>query len=183
MTKNIEIEFKTCVSFEKYQELLQLFNLENNIFKQTNHYFDTDDFNLNKEKIVLRIRQKGENHFKVTLKSQSEKGAFESHVLLNKSQAEDMIKDGFQTKDFFEDLDYFVTFKASLDNYRVSTPYKGGTLFLDRCEYCSIVDYEIEYEVCNYDEGLKLFKQFVENHQIEIVPTKRKSERAFTCKR
>lgn len=183
MTKNIEIEFKTCVSSEKYQELLQLFNLENNIFKQTNHYFDTDDFNLNKEKIVLRIRQKGENHFKVTLKSQSEKGAFESHVLLNKSQAEDMIKNGFETKEFFEDLDYFVTFKASLDNYRVSTPYQGGTLFLDRCEYCDIVDYEIEYEVCSYDEGKKLFTQFVDNHQIDIVPTKRKSERAFTCKR
>lgn len=183
MTKNIEIEFKTSISVEKYQELLQLFNLENNIFKQTNHYFDTDDFNLNKEKIVLRIRQKHENHYKVTLKSQSEKGAFESHVLLNKTQAEDMIKHGFNTKDFFEDLDYFVTFKASLDNYRVSTPYKGGTLFLDRCEYCNIVDYEIEYEVCNYDEGEKIFKQFVINHQIEVLPTKRKSERAFTCKR
>ncbi|MCF7930399.1 MAG: CYTH domain-containing protein [Acholeplasmataceae bacterium] len=183
MTKNIEIEFKTSVSSEKYQELLQLFNLENNIFKQTNHYFDTDDFNLNKEKIVLRIRQKGENHFKVTLKSQSEKGAFESHVLLNKDQAKEMIDHGFQTKDFFEDLDYFVTFKASLDNYRVSTPYKGGTLFLDRCEYCNVVDYEIEYEVCNYDEGQKLFTQFVDEHQIEMLPTKRKSERAFTCKR
>ncbi|MBU1141373.1 MAG: CYTH domain-containing protein [Firmicutes bacterium] len=183
MTKNIEIEFKTVISFEKYTELLQLFNLENNIFKQINHYFDTADFKLNKEKIVLRIRQKSETHYKVTLKSQSEQGAFESHVLLQENQAKDMIKNGFNTKDFFEDLDYFVTFKASLDNYRVSTPYEGGTLFLDRCEYCDIIDYEIEYEVCNYDEGLKLFKQFVAKHHIEIVPTKRKSERAFTCKR
>ena len=183
MTKNIEIEFKTGVTLEKYNELLQLFNLENNIFKQTNHYFDTDDFNLNREKIVLRIRQKREDHFKVTLKSQSEKGAFESHVLLKKTQAEEMIANGFNTKDFFEDLDYFVTFKASLVNYRVSTPYENGTLFLDRCEYCDVVDYEIEYEVCNYDEGLRLFERFVEKHNIPILPTKRKSERAFTCKR
>ncbi|PKK97289.1 MAG: hypothetical protein CVV58_01995 [Tenericutes bacterium HGW-Tenericutes-3] len=183
MTKNIEIEFKTSVSLEKYNELLQLFNLENNIFKQINHYFDTDDFDLNHEKIVLRIRQKGDNHFKVTLKSQSEKGAFESHVLLKKSQAEEMIKNGFNTKDFFEDLDYFVTFKASLVNHRVSTPYENGTLFLDRCEYCGIVDYEIEYEVNNYDEGLHLFELFVKKHDIPIVATKRKSERAFTCKR
>ncbi len=183
MTKNIEIEFKTSIPLEKYQELLKLFNLENNIFKQTNYYFDTDEFNLNNDKIVLRIRQKSDNRFKVTLKSQSEKGAFESHILLSKSQAEDMIKNGFHTKEFFEDLDFFVTFKALLDNYRVSTPYKGGTLFLDRCEYCNIVDYEIEFEVCNYDEGQKLFMQFVDSHQIEILPTKRKSERAFTCKR
>ncbi len=183
MTKNIEIEFKTSISVDKYNELLQLFNLENNIFKQTNHYFDTDDFNLNHEKIVLRIRQKHENKFKVTLKSQSENGAFESHVLLKKDQAEKMIANGFNTTDFFEDLDYFVTFKASLVNYRVSTPYEGGTLFLDRCEYCDVVDYELEYEVSNYDEGLRLFERFVSKHDIPIKTTKRKSERAFTCKR
>lgn len=183
MNKNIEIEFKTGISSEKYQELLHLFHLENNIFKQTNHYFDTDSYDLNQKKIVLRIRQKGDSHYKVTLKSQSEQGAFESHVLLTKLQAEDMIQNGFQTKDFFDEIDYSVTFKASLDNYRVSTPYEGGRLFLDRSEYCNVVDYEVEYEVSNYQEGQKLFKQFLINQQIEIQPTKRKSERAFTCKR
>jgi uncharacterized protein YjbK len=183
MTKNIEIEFKTALTIEKYQELLELFHLENNIFKQINHYFDTDDYQLMEQQIVLRIRQKGENRFKVTLKSQSDKGAYESHVLLTPDQAKDMIENGFRTKDFFDDIDHFVKFRVSLDNYRVSTPYEGGTLFLDRCEYCNIVDYEVEYEVNDYDEGEKLFKQFLEKHQIEIQPTKRKSERAFTCRR
>jgi len=183
MNKNIEIEFKTEITVEKYQELLSLFNLENNIFKQVNHYFDTDDYKLNQEKIVLRIRQKGENHFKVTLKSQSEFGAFESHVLLQKDQALDMIKNGFNTKDYFDDIDYFVTFRVSLDNYRVSTPYEGGVLFLDRCEYCNITDYEVEYEVGNYHEGEKLFHQFLEDHNIPFKQTKRKSERAFICRR
>jgi len=183
MNKNIEIEFKTAISQEKYIELLKKFKLENNIFKQTNHYFDTDQFNLSQQKIVLRIRQKGENHYKVTLKNQGEEGACESHILLQKAKAEDMIQNGFNTKDFFDEIDFFVTFKVSLDNYRVSTPYEGGTLFLDRCEYCSIVDYEVEYEVSNYDEGQNQFKQFVMQHQIEMQPTKRKSERAFTCKR
>jgi uncharacterized protein YjbK len=183
MNKNIEIEFKTAITQEKYQELLQQFKLENNIFKQTNHYFDTDQYDLNQQKIVLRIRQKGENHYKVTLKNQSEQGAFESHVLLQRSKAEDMIMNGFNTKDFFDEIDFFVTFKVSLDNYRVSTPYEGGTLFLDRCEYCNVIDYEVEYEVSNYTEGQNHFKQFVIAHQIEMQPTKRKSERAFTCKR
>ncbi len=183
MTKNIEIEFKTSISEEKYNELLQLFNLENNIFKQTNHYFDTDEFHLNHDQIVLRIRQKGEQHFKVTLKSQSDEGAYESHVILHKDQARKMIDSGFKTKDFFEDVDHYVTFKASLDNYRVSTPYEGGTLFLDRCEYCGVIDYEIEYEVSNYEEGLKIFNKFLNQHHIDPVPTKRKSERALTCKR
>ena len=183
MTKNIEIEFKTGVTFEKYTDLLKQFKLENNIFKQVNHYFDTDTYDLNQKQIVLRIRQKSDTHYKVTLKSQSELGAFESHVLLQPDQAKDMIAHGFNTKDFFDDLDYFVTFKVSLDNYRVSTPYEGGTLFLDRCDYCNVTDYEIEYEVDDYHIGQKLFEKFLQDHNIEFVQTRRKSERAFMCRR
>lgn len=183
MTKNIEIEFKTGISQEKYQELLTHFHLENNIFKQTNYYFDTDDYVLNQSKIVLRIRQKSDVHFKVTLKSQSEQGAFESHMLLTKGQAEDMIQNGFQTKAFFDDMDFFVTFKASLVNYRVSTPYESGVLFFDRCDYCNVTDYEVEYEVSDYHEGMKVFDRFLQRFDIPQLPTKRKSERAFICKR
>lgn len=183
LTKNIEIEFKTIVSKEKYDTLLKDFGLQDNIFKQVNYYFDTDHYDLNNQQIVLRIRKKRDTYYKVTLKSQSTRGAFENHVLLSKEQAEEMIKNGFSTKDFFEDIDYYVTFKVSLDNYRVSTPYLEGILFLDRCEYCNTTDYEIEYEVRNYDEGLAIFNNFLKEYQIELHPTKRKSERAFTCKR
>jgi uncharacterized protein YjbK len=183
MIKNIEIEFKTEISNKKYEELLKKFNLENNIFKQVNHYFDTDNYDLNQKKMVLRIRQKPNDRFKVTLKSQSEQGAFESHVLLQKQQALEMIEHGFNTKDFFDEIDFFVTFRVSLDNFRVSTPYQGGVLFLDRCEYCNVVDYEVEYEVGDYHEGEKLFHKFLDDYGIKFVPTRRKSERAFMCKR
>lgn len=183
MTKNIEIEFKTIVSKEQYENLLQTFHLRDNVFKQVNYYFDTDSYQLNQQQIVLRIRKKSETYYKVTLKSQSDKGAFENHLLLTKNQAEEMIEHGFYTKDYFDHIDYFVTFKVSLDNYRVSTPYLDGVLFLDRCEYCQTVDYEIEYEVNNHDEGLKTFQKFLNDHHIDYQPTKRKSERAFTCKR
>lgn len=183
MIKNIEIEFKTALDKNKYDELLAHFNLENNIFKQINHYFDTDNYDLDQQKVVLRIRQKGDSRFKVTLKSQSEEGAFEQHVLLTKEQALDMIENGFETKQFFEELDFYVTFRVSLINHRVSTPYEGGTLFLDRCEYCSIIDYEVEYEVSSYQEGEKQFHLFLDKYGIPFVQTKRKSERAFVCRR
>lgn len=183
MVKNIEIEFKTSISKEVYLELLKKFDLENNIFKQINYYFDTDDYNFSQEQIVLRIRQKGESRFKVTLKSQSDEGAFENHVFLQIDQAQDMIKNGFEVKDYFEDVEGFVTYKVNLENFRVSTPYEGGTLFLDRCVYCNITDYEIEYEASSYNEGKLIFENFLKSHNIEIKPTKRKSERAFTCKR
>jgi len=183
MTKNIEIEFKTVVNREKYEHLLKIFHLENNIFKQINYYFDTDDFALNQKQIVLRIRQKGEYRYKVTMKCQGHQGAFESHVIITKEQADRMLEKGFSTKDFFDDIDYFVTFQASIENYRVSTPYLGGILFLDRCLYCGTEDYEIEYEVNNYDEGKLIFEQFLSEHEIEIGSTRRKSERAFLCRR
>lgn len=183
MTKNIEIEFKTQICQDTYQRLLNHFNLENNIFKQTNYYFDTDDYALNEKSIVLRIRQKSDTHYKVTLKSQSEVGAFESHVLLTKQQALDMIEHGFSTKTFFEDIDYYVTYRVNLVNYRVSTPYENGVLFLDRCQYCGVEDYEVEYEVSNYHEGELAFKRFLDKFGVEQKPTKRKSERAFICRR
>ncbi|NCU32906.1 MAG: CYTH domain-containing protein [Candidatus Moranbacteria bacterium] len=183
MTKNIEIEFKTIVTKEQYENILNQFGLRDNIFKQINYYFDTDDYALNQNQIVLRIRKKHDHYYKVTLKSQSEKGAYENHVLLSKAQAEDMIEHGFHTKDFFEPLDYHVMFKVSLDNYRVSTPYQDGVLFLDCCHYCNTIDYEIEYEVNDYDQGYQVFQSFLKDHSIEYRPTKRKSERAFMCKR
>jgi len=184
MTKNIEIEFKTVISESQYSTLLKHFDLENNIFKQVNHYFDTDSYDLNSQSIVLRIRQKGPHRFKVTLKSQGEHEAYEYHVFISEDQANQMIENGFNTNDYFDHIEnLFVTFKVSLDNYRVSTPYENGILFLDRCDYCGTTDYEVEFESSNYEEGQRIFNRFIKEQNIEFRPTKRKSERAFTCKR
>lgn len=179
MMKNIEIEFKTKITESTYKDLLSKFHLENNVFKQVNYYFDSENLDLNKEKIVLRIRQKNDRRFKVTLKKQSNFEAYEYHVLLQADQAKQMLESGFNTKDFFEDIDYFVTFKVALDNYRASTPFANGTLFLDRNEYSGITDYEIEYEVDHYEEGMKVFNDFLTQHQITFTATQRKSERAL----
>lgn len=180
MHMNVEIEFKTRISKATYEKLLHEFELEENVFKQTNFYFDTDDLQLNKKSMVLRIRQRKDT-FKLTLKSQSETGAFEYHVFLDEKQAEKMKKEGFRTKDFFEQIDYQVNFQASLDNYRASTPYMGGTLFLDYCEYCGIKDYELEYEADHFETGLDSFNKMLERFDITFKQTKRKSERALTC--
>lgn len=67
MIVNKEIEFKTFITKEKYDQLIREFNLENNVFAQTNYYFDTEDTKLMKECTVLRIRQKG-NGYKLTKK-------------------------------------------------------------------------------------------------------------------
>lgn len=181
MNKNVELEFKTVIPKDSYKNILEAYNLNDNVFLQTNHYFDTSDLALSNQHIVLRIRQKGKRFFKVTLKSQHPEDAYESHILLSKEQADDMLKNGFHTKDFFPKIDYFVTYFTSIDNYRASMPYHHGVMFVDRCEYCGQVDYELEYEVPRYNEGLKIFEKFLSKHQLTYVKTKRKSDRAFSC--
>ena len=181
MNVNIEIEFKSLINKEKYDTLLKTFNLENNIFKHTNYYFDTKNQDLNKQKIVLRIRHREKGSYKLTLKSQSDYESYEYHVFLEEETALKIIKDGFNTKEYFEQINYDVLFVASLDNYRSKTPYEEGTLFIDYCEYCGNTDYEIEYEVNHYEKGLNAWELLIKKYDIKVLPLKRKSERALTC--
>lgn len=176
MYVNKEIEFKTFIPEETYNVLVKEFGLENNIFAQTNHYFDTDDTKLMKEKTVLRIRQKG-NNYKLTKKTRAEVGADETHILLSKEKALDMLKNGCDAS--IIGIPFMVHKICELTTYRCSAPYKNGTIFFDKSVYYDKTDYEIEYEVDDVKEGLKDFKEFLERHNITYVESIRKSKRAF----
>ncbi len=176
MYVNKEIEFKTFITEEKYNFLIQKFELDNNIFPQTNFYFDTEDTKLMNEKTVLRIRQKGEN-FKITKKTRAEVGADETHILISKEKALNLLENGFDAK--IIGLPYYVNKIAELTTYRASIPYKDGTLFFDKSVYYGHVDYEIEYEVDDVNQGKKDFAQFLNNYDITYKESIRKSKRAF----
>lgn len=176
MYLNKEIEFKTFISEDVYKDLVKEFGLENNIFEQINHYFDTEDNKLLTEKTVLRIRQKGSN-YKLTKKTRAEVGADETHILLSKSKALDYLANGLDAR--IIDIPFYVKKVAELTTYRCSAPYKSGTIFFDKSVYYDKVDYEIEYEVDDVKQGMKDFKQFLENHHIQYVESIRKSKRAF----
>lgn len=176
MYLNKEIEFKTFISEEKYNELIDKFGLDNNVFAQTNHYFDTDDTKLMEEKTVLRIRQKG-NNYKITKKTRAEVGADETHILISNEKALEYLKNGFDANVI--GIPYFVHKIAELTTYRVSTPYKNGVLFFDKSVYYDKVDYEIEFEVDDDKEGYKEFVKFMEDFGIEYKESIRKSKRAY----
>lgn len=176
MTANKEIEFKTFITEETYHALVKEFGLENNIFEQINHYFDTDDTKLMEEKTVLRIRQKG-NNYKLTKKTRAEVGADETHILLSKEKAKEFLENGLDAH--MIGLPYVVHKIAELTTFRCSAPYKDGTIFFDKSVYYDKVDYEIEYEVDDVKEGLKNFKKFLDNHNITYVESIRKSKRAY----
>ena len=176
MEKNKEIEFKTFITEEQYNALLKEFGLEDNVFAQTNYYFDTPENKLLEEKTVLRIRQKG-NNYKLTKKTRAEVGADETHILISCDKAKDFIKNGFDAK--IIGLPYKVSYQCELTTHRASTPYKDGTLFLDKSEYYGHVDYEIEYEVDDVKQGQEDFNNFLEKNNITFKESIRKSKRAF----
>ena len=176
MYLNKEIEFKSFISEAKYNELLEKFGLDNNVFAQTNHYFDTPDTKLLQEKTVLRIRQKG-NNFKITKKTRAEVGATETHILISKEKALEYLKDGFDGS--IIGVPYYVNKIAELTTYRVSTPYKNGVLFFDKSEYYGKTDYEIEYEVDDDKVGYNDFLSFLKEYNVEYKESIRKSKRAY----
>ena len=129
-----------------------------------------------KEQTVLRIRQKG-NNYKITKKTRAEVGADETHILISKDKALDILNNGFDAE--IIGLPYYVKKIAELTTYRVSTPYKDGVLFFDKSEYYGKVDYEIEYEVDEVNQGKTDFIQFLNDHNIEYKESIRKSKRAY----
>lgn len=178
MIVNKEIEFKTLITKEKYLSLINEFNLENNVYSQTNYYFDTENHDLLNEKTVLRIRLK-RNNYKLTKKTRAEVGADETHIFISKEKALELLETGFDAS--IIGLPYYVKHVANLTTYRVSCPYKNGTLFFDRSEYYNQTDYEIEYEVDDIVEGKKDFFEFLEQHNITYKESIRKSKRAYDC--
>ena len=128
------------------------------------------------EQTVLRIRQKGSN-FKITKKTRAEVGADETHILISKDKALDILKNGFDAE--IIGLPYYVKKIAELTTYRVSTPYKDGVLFFDKSEYSGKVDYEIEYEVDDDKAGYNDFLGFLKDFNIEYKESIRKSKRAY----
>ncbi len=180
MPNNIELEFKTKISEEQYNALIKEFELENNIFPQTNFYFDTPNLDLFKQNVVLRIRQKGEN-FKLTKKERGVMAneACESHVFLQEEMALDFLKNGFDAN--IIELNYKVHNVCELTTYRAKTTYKDGILFFDKSEYYGKTDYEIEYEVDSIEQGKKDFLQFLKEHDIPYTEPERKSTRAYNA--
>lgn len=178
MHTNRELEFKTKITEEKYNELVKAFDLENNVYSQTNFYFDTPDFKLRDKQIVLRIRQKG-HIFKLTKKEhgEQENEASESHVFLQEEQALEYLKNGFDAS--IIDLPLEVKNVCELTTHRCKTAYKDGLIFFDKSEYYGTVDYEIEYEVDSIEQGKKDFEAFLKDYNITYTTTERKSTRAY----
>lgn len=180
MKTSLEIEFKTFITKDKYDELLKSLHQTDNILIQTNHYFDTEDGNMQKQKKVIRIRQKGDQ-YKLTKKSKSDDGNIENHIYLTKDEALVMLNDGFDANKINEDC--YVKKVGELTTYRSKLQYKSGFIFLDESHYNDIVDYELEFEAPNKEIGKKEFLEILDEFNIPYTPSYSKFKRCMQTKK
>ncbi|MBY0144782.1 CYTH domain-containing protein [Neobacillus niacini] len=189
MSETIEIEFKNLLKKVEYETLLKAFQVEEKAaFIQTNHYFDTPEFTLKDKGSALRIREKY-NSFEMTLKQPADIGLLETTQVLSvndfqlaieyhefpKGIVQDRLE---QLKVIVNNIEYF----GSLTTRRVEFPYKNGLLVLDHSHYLDTEDYEIEYEVEDFQQGQIVFQELLKQYEIPIRITPNKIARFYQQK-
>ncbi|WP_271004106.1 CYTH domain-containing protein [Listeria seeligeri] len=186
MVKELEIEFRNLLTQEEYARLIDTFHIkEEDYFEQTNYYFDTADFSLKERQSALRIRQL-EEQYQLTLKTPEARGLMETTQILAQDQAT-AILDGANipvgpVRDTLkeiginhEDLQLF----GSLKTIRAEKDYKKGLLVFDKNFYGTISDFDLEYEVADYDKGKEIFAKLLNDYQITNQPAENKVARFY----
>jgi uncharacterized protein YjbK len=189
MNQEIEIEFKNLITKEEFDELLKEFSISDHQFiLQQNHYFDTTCFSLKDNKAALRIRFKN-NTYTLTLKQTMNEGILETHQDLSEDEAKSMLQGGQfiqgDIRNLINDLQIDteeIQYLGTLETNRAEINYLDGTLVFDHSRYLNKDDYEIEYEVTDYKQGLQNFNHLLQKHQIEIRETDNKIRRFFNEK-
>lgn len=186
MSQELEIEFKNMLTASEYDLLINEFRLEeSDFFTQTNYYFDTADFQLKARLAALRIRKR-ELHYELTLKTPEQIGLLETTQILAEEQVS-AILDGAnipvgQVRDALHTLsidhEELVMF-GSLTTTRAEKDYKKGLLVFDKSFYSDTHDFELEYEVTDFEKGKVIFNRFLEDRQIPQRPTKNKILRFY----
>lgn len=141
MNAHIEKEYKMLLNKEEYISLLN--NIDSNTYKQANYYYSSSS------KIAsFRIREI-ENKYIFTLKVKENdyhrEYEFEiSDNSLNDERISDLFKE-------FNISEY--RYVGELITYRTDLKLSKGIISLDKNEYLGVTDYEIEYELYNYQDG------------------------------
>ncbi|MBN6093795.1 CYTH domain-containing protein [Staphylococcus saprophyticus] len=188
MATNNEIEFKQLLTQSQYQSIYKTYFQDVGTFSQTNYYIDTPQFDLKANQSALRIRVK-DDYNEMTLKIPAEVGLmeynFETRVVpeLNKSITTQILPaeiiEQLEKMDF--DLNQLVILGA-LTTERLEKEVNGNLLVLDKSRYLAFEDFELEFEVDDYDEGFKQFKNILEQFNMQHEIPDNKVQRFFKRK-
>lgn len=182
--KHLEIEFKNMLNYESYVLLKSLYFKDASPFTQTNFYMDTKDFKLRDKRIALRIRDAGKLK-EMTLKIPQEVGIMEYNIPLNDI---DLTHEYYEVEDLPEPIRSELIMRnihaplqvfGALSTERMETEYESGLLVLDASAYLDTEDFELEYEVSDYERGKQIFDNLLKQHNIPVSESKNKVQRFY----
>jgi len=178
-----ELEKKLLLSKEEYDYLLKIFGEAKSIKKQTNYYFDTDDFSMSKQNVTCRIRLK-DGKYKGTVKRHSD------HTDCS-NETEIRVQNGLSDNEF---VHMGLKLQGELITGRCIL-FKDALfeIVLDKNKYLGTTDYELEIEYAlGYDDAaqsiLEIFikvltKSKISNtHYKSLQKVPSKSNRFFSVK-
>lgn len=184
MQKSVEVEFKTLLSKEEYERLMEQFK-GNRMDLQTNHYFDTSRFSLKALDASLRVRER--ESLELTLKRKKGYIIQEFNLPITKEIFEEIKTTGVlpegELKNEVNNLigEQKINNFLSLSTLRMFFSYNNGILFIDKSHYLGITDYELEYEAKSYHAGKKEFVQIINELGIQYRKSEKKVKRAYNA--
>lgn len=181
-----EIEFKNLITSNQFKQIRDSLFIDITPFYQTNFYIDTEDLQIRKNILMLRIREL-EDRFVLTLKVPNEVHVItEYHQILDESVLE---KTNIDESDLGADIinvlkernidTNTLKIQGQLETIRYERTYKNGLLVLDESQYFGETDYELEYEAKNVSDGKVVFNEILDHYDIQRTEEVVKSERFY----
>ena len=165
MATSIEIEAKALLTRTEYNKVLRHFKVDvSDGHIQKNYYIETENFDLWKLGLSLRIRKL--NGYTMTFKLPMAEGLLEKSQTLVKDQFREFQEEGIfpegDIADFIESL-YInpsdLKIVASLSTLRIEHEVDDSTLAIDENRYGDIQDYELEMEATSMKKAKALLEK------------------------
>ena len=169
----LEIEYKTLLSKSEYLRLLDEFS-DIEPVHQTNYYIDTRNSDMKNHRFSLRIRllpDKGE----LTLKCPQDVGNMEYNQFFTLEETQNLLEHFQLPKGPIYDIVSAVNIPIAeleiwghLTTKRYEKEVSFGLMALDENTYNGQLDYELEVEVKDAEEGKISFDYFLKKHSIKF---------------
>ncbi|MDI3409597.1 CYTH domain-containing protein [Bacillus sonorensis] len=186
MSQELEIEFKNMLTKEEFEQISTYYQFTSEQFvTQQNHYFDTKEFSLKEKGAALRIRQKQDVHV-LTLKEPSARRLDGNPPKAALPAGSRTILHSNRTRVRPFERSRHRTWEPRIFRYACNRPRRKkrpeGLIVLDRSRYLKVEDYEIEFEVADYEQGKLDFAKLLKSFGIPKRDTKNKIVRFYEQK-
>ena len=191
MVKSIEREFKTLLTLQQFEDLINHFEL-NDIAPliQSNTYYDTNQQDLLADNAALRLRNFPDySEWTIKQKIDEIQSIELTQVMCSPLNPplnlEYTLFDSPDIQTFISDHEIqwdqlHITYQMT--THRWSFPYRGGELCIDRTDFGDQIDYELEFEVNHITDETAWF-DLLDNFGIDYVLAEKKIARAAAYQR